>query len=255
MKTEGELSADAFDWKLATLEANLVKHKSLVGRKVKQQQVELDFLIMFEEIQKFIMTLLKETGSRDKLQNIFGGDCGRIVRLRVVLETVQFSDQNVNDKRRDDCLKACESVEQVLKDLGCSDSLRGALAKETMALQRRQSTLMEQFETATKARTGASAEPTKELKSAMSETQPQAPKPPAEPKPMITSEPEVTKACPPATKVPAEEGAVKDEDGQQVRPKKRYSLKDWYNDEAIDKQEDNYIGKIRALVTLDDEID
>lgn len=57
-------------------------------------------------------------GSKAQLDEVFGGTCERIGRLRVVLDGVSFSRMHASDGRWRDLRNAAESIEAVLKELG-----------------------------------------------------------------------------------------------------------------------------------------
>lgn len=65
--------------------------------------------------------------------DIFGGDCERIAQLRVICETVRFSDMSSSDQRLSMCLSQIVSVEKVLEDLGFRDALQRAMERERLA--------------------------------------------------------------------------------------------------------------------------
>ena len=60
------------------------------------------------------LRLRRQNGDRASLQHIFGGDCSRVSRIHSVLESANFTDMNAGDQRLSTCIKACESVEEIV---------------------------------------------------------------------------------------------------------------------------------------------
>lgn len=102
------------------------KVKQAAGSFVKLPKAELDLLAQIEIARDVIMEVLKNQYDRTLLHDIFGGDCARIVRIRAMCEGITFSQMNQGDQRLPTCLRACESVEKVLIDLGEGEALRKA---------------------------------------------------------------------------------------------------------------------------------
>eukprot|EP00931_Biecheleriopsis_adriatica_P082514 TRINITY_DN55953_c0_g1_i1.p1 TRINITY_DN55953_c0_g1~~TRINITY_DN55953_c0_g1_i1.p1 ORF type:complete len:322 (-),score=49.15 TRINITY_DN55953_c0_g1_i1:58-984(-) len=106
------------------------------GSPVKLAKAEFDLLVQLEVARDVMQKILKD-GDRQVLLDIFGGDsgdCMRIARLRAVCELVHFSDMNAGDQRLQTCLRACESVEGVVRDQGLGERLKIAVDNEKAAI-------------------------------------------------------------------------------------------------------------------------
>lgn len=128
-------SPSGMDEVLNRMSAKLAKMDSSRGSTVGLPRAELELLAQIEISRDFMMDILRKQGERQLLQDIFGGDCARIARLRVLCESVEFSEMNAGDQRLKTCLSACESMEQVLKDLGLDESLCQAQTRERAILK------------------------------------------------------------------------------------------------------------------------
>jgi len=98
-------------------------------------KAELNLLSHIEVARDFTMKIVANQSERCKLREIFGGDCSRIARLRAICENIKLSDMNRSDQRLNTCLRACESVEKVVVDLGDGEFLRMAQARIRAAMQ------------------------------------------------------------------------------------------------------------------------
>jgi len=126
---------ETLDGILKRMESALRCMHAAQGSVVKLPQTELDLLKQFEDARNLILSVLKgESKNREVLRGVFGGDCTRISRIRAVLESAKFSEMNAGDQRPLTCLKACESVEEVLKDLGLEPALARAQREQREAL-------------------------------------------------------------------------------------------------------------------------
>lgn len=133
-----DCTEEVIDAILERMEVAIQKVDECQGAIVKLKKAEVDLLKCFEEARDFMLQMLKNE-SRETLQNMFGGDCKRIASINGCLERAQFGDKgNQNDQRTDGCKKACESVEQILEDLGLGWKLRQAL-EEARVRQRSKS--------------------------------------------------------------------------------------------------------------------
>jgi len=132
-----EITDEVIDGIIDKMEKSIQKMEDLQGKVVKLKNAEVETLTQFELGRNFMMELLqnKEHG-REKLQNIFGGDCSRIARLASCVEQAKFSDMYAGDARHPDCRNACQSIEQVLADLGLGFALRKALDDQKERLKR-----------------------------------------------------------------------------------------------------------------------
>eukprot|EP00434_Breviolum_minutum_P016863 symbB.v1.2.014878.t1/scaffold1098.1/size138148/10 len=81
-----------------------------------------------------VLTSTLISASRECLKEIFGGSCHRTAKICAVLDAARFSTERAGDPRLQGCRNACESVEQVLKDLGLGAALRAAQEEERQAL-------------------------------------------------------------------------------------------------------------------------
>jgi len=106
----------------------ITKVKQAAGSNVKLPKAELDLLAQMETARDVIMDVLKNQYDRTLLHDVFGGNCARIVRIQVMCKSVEFSAMNQGDQRLPTCLRACESLEKVLVDLGEGEALRTAQA-------------------------------------------------------------------------------------------------------------------------------
>merc|ERR1712014_18025 len=91
---------------------------------VKLHLFELELLTKVEQMRDFMSSVLQD--DKSALIEIFGGDCSRIARIRCVLEGVHFSKKNAKDRRLTMCMRACESVESILVDMGFQEMLSSA---------------------------------------------------------------------------------------------------------------------------------
>jgi len=77
----------------------------------------------------------KEQSGRMQLTSVFGDDCARISRTHAVLDAIMSSGFASNfEDRVLQCQKACESVENVLQDIGLAVELRRSRESETQKL-------------------------------------------------------------------------------------------------------------------------
>lgn len=112
---------------LERMEEARIRLTEAKGSIVRRPQTELDLLRYMEDARDLMTAVLRDD-SRDRgtLRQIFGGDCTRVSRVRAVLEAVSLSEMNACDQRAPGCLRACESIEQVLRGLGLDNALRDA---------------------------------------------------------------------------------------------------------------------------------
>ncbi|CAL1138349.1 unnamed protein product [Cladocopium goreaui] len=76
----------------------------------------------------------KSLALKKGLKEIFGGSCHRTAKICAILDAARLSAERAGDPRLQGCRNACESVEQVLKDLGLGAALRAAQEEERQAL-------------------------------------------------------------------------------------------------------------------------
>lgn len=115
--------------------AVVARVKASQGSLVSLSKAELDLLAQIELARDLMMEALKNQNDRTLLRDIFGGDCARLVRIRAICESIEFSDMNKSDQRLPTCLRACQSVEKVIIDLGDGEALRKAQACLEAALK------------------------------------------------------------------------------------------------------------------------
>ncbi|CAE7356869.1 unnamed protein product [Symbiodinium sp. CCMP2592] len=111
------------------------------GSTVKLANPEHNLLVSLECARDFMLGLLTEPDpGRQRLGEIFGGDCSRIARVRAILDGATLSHRNCTDDRISSCMSAVKSVEAVLKkDCGVGRRLSEAQRKELTRLRERQS--------------------------------------------------------------------------------------------------------------------
>merc|ERR1719245_1266601 len=102
------------------------------------QKHEADLLRQFEILRDIMDITLVDSNNRSCLAQLFGGDCTRIARIRAVLDSARFSTKaNSADRRTPACVEKCQSVEEVLKDLGHGRALRCAQGASRDAIVQR----------------------------------------------------------------------------------------------------------------------
>lgn len=89
---------------------------------------ELDLLKQLEDARDLMADTLKKTSAdRSQLEEVFGGDCIRIRKIRDTLEILDerpLSEMNRNDQRLKHAHDTCDSVIKVLEDMGYGWLLR-----------------------------------------------------------------------------------------------------------------------------------
>mmetsp|Transcript_65693 Transcript_65693/g.137325 ORF Transcript_65693/g.137325 Transcript_65693/m.137325 type:complete len:356 (-) Transcript_65693:229-1296(-) len=88
---------------------------------VKSERREYNVISKLEAVQKYMEALLRDSSGRDKLVEVFGGDCVRLARYRLACEDSQLSDRVAS--RLAACTRTCESLESVIGELGLSQRL------------------------------------------------------------------------------------------------------------------------------------
>ncbi|CAJ1356332.1 unnamed protein product [Effrenium voratum] len=117
---------------LAQMEVAYRRVETCTSR-VKLESAEINLLKVLEQARD-VMTASLMSVSRELLQEVFGGSCFRTAKIRAVLDALRLSPDRAGDLRLQGCRNACESVEQVLKDLGLGAALRKAQEAESQAL-------------------------------------------------------------------------------------------------------------------------
>jgi len=86
---------------------------------------EVHLLKLFERARDIMLNVVADK-DRSVLLRLFG-DCSRIARIRVILDSASFSNGHRNHERSATCLRACLSIEGVLRDIGLGQRLSEAL--------------------------------------------------------------------------------------------------------------------------------
>jgi hypothetical protein len=135
---------EQFDQVVAALEFALASVFASKGKMVQLPKAELDLLHSCEEIRNMLMDMLMKTSDdRSKLEEAFGGDCLRIVRVLACLEHAkrELSEHNAADQRVRHAKEECDVVVAVLNDMGHGSKIQAALQAQTgMILERATST-------------------------------------------------------------------------------------------------------------------
>jgi len=140
--TEITCTEEVIDEIVSRMEAGVAKVEECQGSMVKLKRAEMEVLKAFEEARDYMNKML-QSETREKLVNIFGGDCTRIAMIGNCLKSVEFSDPGTrNDQRNAGCQDACDSVEKVLEDLGLGWALRQAQQAEADKRARRQTEII-----------------------------------------------------------------------------------------------------------------
>mmetsp|Transcript_17402 Transcript_17402/g.41247 ORF Transcript_17402/g.41247 Transcript_17402/m.41247 type:complete len:937 (-) Transcript_17402:65-2875(-) len=101
---------------IVQLEKNVQRQLDTVNSAVKGVAAERDLLSTAEAARDLLLKAVK--GEKDYLDQVFGGSCERIGRLRRCLDPPQFSDMHKKDPRWQNLRAVIETVEAVLRDLG-----------------------------------------------------------------------------------------------------------------------------------------
>lgn len=137
----GSDAAAAMDAGVASMEKALAEADvaKSSGSAVLLQRYELELLGHMEAARGLMMSVLQgESKERKVLQEVFGGDCSRISKVRALLESAEkLGIPSRGKDRAENCLRACESVENVLADLGLGWALKLAQIQEREALNAR----------------------------------------------------------------------------------------------------------------------
>ncbi|CAE7333473.1 unnamed protein product [Symbiodinium sp. CCMP2456] len=134
-------TSEGIDHILQTMEVAWRQVNTARGSTVKLANPEHNLLVSLECARDFMLGLLTEPDpGRQRLAEIFGGDCSRIARVRAILDGATLSHRNCTDDRISSCMSAVKSVEAVLKkDCGVGRRLSEAQQKELTRLRERQS--------------------------------------------------------------------------------------------------------------------
>lgn len=127
------LSEAGINQLLVQLDTTYRRVEASKSSKVKLPAAELELLTCLEQVRNTLQMILSPA-CREELKRLFGGSCTRTARIHVVLDAVSLSPANAGDQRLVDSRRACESVEEILKDLGLGEALRAAQKAEKDAL-------------------------------------------------------------------------------------------------------------------------
>merc|ERR1712113_926097 len=70
--------------------------------------------------------VLRNQSDRSLLQDVFGGDCVRLVKIQTMCESIELSAMNRQDQRLPTCINICHSMEKLLLELGNGEALSKA---------------------------------------------------------------------------------------------------------------------------------
>ena len=104
---------------------------------VQRAKAEIELLQQVELARKFMIAILWGSTDRSSLQEIFGGDLARVCRVRAVLEQLQLEKLATGSQRLSQCLLACQSIQDMLADLGFANALRKMQEEQSKAMASR----------------------------------------------------------------------------------------------------------------------
>eukprot|EP00929_Paragymnodinium_shiwhaense_P061516 TRINITY_DN30727_c0_g1_i1.p1 TRINITY_DN30727_c0_g1~~TRINITY_DN30727_c0_g1_i1.p1 ORF type:complete len:448 (+),score=77.06 TRINITY_DN30727_c0_g1_i1:148-1491(+) len=136
-----EVIAAGVDEVLDSMEAVIAKLSTATS--VKRRSLHLNLYPLFGRCRDIMMAALTDPMDQDRalLCHVFGGDCSRVTRARVLLEAVQKAPGGdtitEGDARLPQCLSACESIEMVLRDAGLGWQLQRAQQAQCQQLSQR----------------------------------------------------------------------------------------------------------------------
>lgn len=109
-------TAEEVDTLVVRLEKNVERQLATLDSAVKGRAAERDLLSTAEATRDLLLKAVK--GEKEKLDQVFGGSCERIGRLRRCLDPPKFSDMHKKDPRWENLRAVIETVEAVLNDMG-----------------------------------------------------------------------------------------------------------------------------------------
>lgn len=118
-----EMTPEGVDKMLHKLEKAFATVCAAKGSKVMLPTAEINLLTLLEQAREVMLDALIMY-SRDEMLQVFGGS-NRVARVLTILDQLQLSPMNADDQRVATCRGACESLEEVLRDLEV-----GSIAKE-----------------------------------------------------------------------------------------------------------------------------
>lgn len=104
------------DQQVTLLERGAERQIATAGSAVKGVAAERDLLSAAETSRNLLIKAVK--GEKAVLTKIFGGDCERLGRLRLILDRVVMSEMHQTDPRWNNLRDACDSIEAVLQECG-----------------------------------------------------------------------------------------------------------------------------------------
>eukprot|EP00929_Paragymnodinium_shiwhaense_P101212 TRINITY_DN64115_c0_g1_i1.p1 TRINITY_DN64115_c0_g1~~TRINITY_DN64115_c0_g1_i1.p1 ORF type:complete len:405 (+),score=102.55 TRINITY_DN64115_c0_g1_i1:63-1277(+) len=120
-----ESTPEDLDRLLRALDIAFLRVHDAKGYSVRLPSAEIDLLKVLEKVRDLMSDVLK-SGSRQKLQDLFGGECTRITRIRALLDASNFSEMNAGDQRLRMCAETCTTIEKLLTELGLKEALQKA---------------------------------------------------------------------------------------------------------------------------------
>jgi len=125
------------------MDASYAKVKAYQTSIVRLVPAEIELLQAFGDFRDIVLrTLQSGVVGRCKLKHVFGDDnCRRIAHVKVILENLQVSSAHTNDQRLATCAGACDSLTEVLRDLGMEETLAQAMKIAKAHLSQRVLTL------------------------------------------------------------------------------------------------------------------
>lgn len=109
-------TAEQVDTLVVRLEKNVERQLATLDSAVKGRAAERDLLSTAEATRDLLLKAVK--GEKEKLDQVFGGSCERIGRLRRCLDPPKFSDMHKKDPRWENLRSVIATVEAVLNDMG-----------------------------------------------------------------------------------------------------------------------------------------
>ncbi|CAE7241116.1 unnamed protein product, partial [Symbiodinium natans] len=125
MALGNKLTAAHFDDVVVKLHAAVESLLQSRGH-VQSTKAEIELLTQVEVARRLMIDSLYEPDDRKALKEIFGGDLARVCRVRVALEQLDPATIPRAGQQLSKCLMACQSIEDVLADLGFSRALQEA---------------------------------------------------------------------------------------------------------------------------------
>lgn len=126
--------ATKIDTVVGKMLAAVEKVKQSQGSIVSLPKAELDLLGQIEIARDVMAEVLRNQNDRTLLQDVFGGDCARLVKIQTMCNSIELSAMNRQDQRLPTCLNVCRSIEKVIVELGDGEALRKAQESSKVAM-------------------------------------------------------------------------------------------------------------------------